>query len=234
MLVTTAYFGISDPISSLTHLCGAVVFAILGVFLLRRTRSRGAALAIAVYVPGVVFALTMSGAFHMVAPGTAAREMLRRMDHAGIFFLIAATYVPVHVIQFRGFMRWGVLAVVWSAAVFGIVLKTLYFDAIPEWVGLTLYLALGWTGLISGIALYLRFDHAHIAPLIGGALAYTLGALIDFLRAPVIIPGVLASHELFHLFVLAGVAMHWQYIHRAVVNEVVTAPSRSAIALDAH
>lgn len=214
-VATIAFAGFSDPVSSLTHLTGAVVFAVMGALLI--ARGRGSALrviALAVYVVGVVFALAMSGVFHLLEPGGLARTVLRRLDHAGIFFLIAATYTPIHVIQFRGLMRWGVLGFVWTCAITGIVFKAVFFDHIPEWVGLTLYLGLGWVGIVSLFSLRRSYGWPPLAPLVWGALAYTAGAVLEFARWPVPIPGFVGPHELFHLFVLAGVSWHFVYIWR--------------------
>jgi channel protein (hemolysin III family) len=215
----TPYLGIADPVSSILHLGGALVFAVLGVSLL--LRARGNTLreaAITVYLSGVLFALTVSGIFHLVPRGTAARDMLLVVDHAAIFFLIAASYTPIHVIQFRGFLRWGILGLVWTAAVGGIVLKSVWFETIPEWVGLSLYLGLGWVGLVSAIALYRIVGLRPLAPLIGGALAYTIGAICEFARVPTLVTGILGPHEFFHMLVLAGVGMHWEYIRRITVH----------------
>ena len=213
----------ADPLSSVLHLGGALVFAVLGIGLLQR--ARGSTLrvaAISVYWSGVLFALSVSGIFHLVARGTQAREVLMIVDHAAIFFLIAASYTPIHIIQFRGFMRWGILGLVWTAAVAGIVLKSVWFDSIPEWAGLSLYLALGWTGLISAIALYRLVGLKPLIPLIGGAIAYTLGAVFEYARIPTLASGIVGPHEIFHLFVLAGVGMHWEYIRRITVHAPTT------------
>jgi channel protein (hemolysin III family) len=215
--------GFADPVSSLTHLGGAIVFAVLGVGLV--SRARGNALrvaAVCVYVTGVVFALAASGVFHLVDPGTATRSVLQRVDHAGIFFLIASTYTPVHIIEFKGFMRWGVLAAVWGAAVAGIVVKSVFFSSISLWVGLSLYLGLGWAGLVSATALYRAVGLKPLWPLIGGALAYTAGAVLAFGGFPTVVRGVVGPHEIFHVFVLVGVAMHWTYIRRIVIYAPIT------------
>jgi channel protein (hemolysin III family) len=199
----------------LTHLGGAVVFAAFAIDLLRRgggDRLRAGALV--AYVVGVVGTLLASGVLHVVDPTTELRGTLARVDHAAIFALIAGTYTPVHVIQFEGGLRWGVLGVVWAAALSGMVLKVLFFTQIPEWMGLSLYLGLGWAGLISAVALYRLFGLRPLIPLVVGALFYTTGACFDFLDVPVLISGVVASHETFHLFVLVGIASHWLYIHR--------------------
>jgi channel protein (hemolysin III family) len=212
---TIAVAGFSEPVSSLTHLLAAVCFAVLGGLLI--ARGRGSALrvvSLVVYVAGIVFALAMSGIFHLLDPEGAARAVLRRLDHAGIFFLIAATYTPIHVIQFHGVMRWGVLGFVWTFAITGIVLKAVFFDRIPEWAGLALYLGLGWVGIISLVRLRRKYGWSPLGPLVWGALAYTIGATLEFLRRPDLIPGVVGPHELFHLFVLAGVTWHFGYVWR--------------------
>lgn len=207
--------GFSEPFSSMSHLIGAGVFLILGVILLVRNGQTAAqTTSLIVFVFGVTFALSMSGVFHLLAPGTTAREVFQRIDHAAIFFLIAATYTPVHVIVFRGVLRWGVLILVWSAAISGIALKSIFFDDISEWIGLSLYLVLGWFGTLSTYYLYRRFGFEYIKPIIYGAIAYTIGAMLEFLRFPILIPNVIGPHELFHLFVLMGISMHWMFIYK--------------------
>lgn len=219
----TPYLGIQDPVASITHLLGALIFALLGVGLIQRglgNRLRVASLV--VYVVGVVATLTASGLLHMAMRDTELRSVLLRIDHAAIFFLIAATYTPVHIIEFRGWMRWGVLTVIWAAAAAGMFLKLAYLDAVPEWLSLTLYLALGWAGLFTAYALHRIVGLKPLMPIIVGALAYTTGALIDVAPLTPLLPGVIRAHEVFHLFVLAGVAAHWIYIRRITVYAPVT------------
>lgn len=175
--------------------------------------------AIAIYVTAVVATLTVSAAFHATSRISDARSQLLIVDHAAIFFLIAGSYTPVHVFQFRGWMRWGVLTPVWLAAIAGILLKSFYFQEIPEQLGLMLYLGLGWVGLISAVALYRLDGMRPMLPLLAGALAYTLGAGLEFARVPTLAAGLVGPHEVFHLFVLAGVALHWYYIDTAIAKQ---------------
>lgn len=212
--------GFSEPFSSLTHLLAAGVFFILGIVLLLRSYvSAGKTLSLLVFVLAVPFALSMSGVFHLLSPGTVAKAVFQRLDHAAIFFLIAATYTPVHGIVFRGVLRWGILMIVWAVAITGITLKSIFFVAIPEWIGLTLYLSLGWFGIFSTYQLYKRFGFPYIKPIVYGALAYTFGGMLDFLRIPVFIPQVIGPHEFFHVFVLIGISMHWGFIRRIALSE---------------
>ncbi|HUG76346.1 MAG TPA: hemolysin III family protein, partial [Burkholderiales bacterium] len=80
------------------------------------------------------------------------------------------------------------------------------------WLGLAMYLGLGWMGVISALALARRYGWRFIQPLLWGALAYTAGAIVEFLRWPVLLPGIVGPHEIFHLAVLAGITCHWAFI----------------------
>lgn len=205
--------GFSDPVSSLSHLAGAVVFAVLAVVLLRRGRGDAARmLSLSVFAFSCVLMLSLSGVYHLLSPDTAGREVLRRLDHAAIFVLIAGSFTPVHAILFRGAWRWGMLALVWSAALAGLIIKSVFFTAVPEWLGLMMYLGLGWLGILSALALARRYGMRFIRPILWGAFAYTVGAVAEFLRWPVLLAGVVGPHELFHLAVLAGISCHWAFI----------------------
>ena len=81
--------GFSDPVSSLSHLAGALVFAWLSVVLLRRGRGdRVRMISLCVFAFSCVLLLSLSGVYHLLSPGTAVREVLKRLDHAAIFVQI--------------------------------------------------------------------------------------------------------------------------------------------------
>ena len=205
--------GFSDPVSSLTHLAGAVVFAILSAFLIARGRGDARrVMSLVVFAFSCVLLLSFSGVYHLLSPGTTARSVLMRLDHAAIFVLIAGSFTPVHVILLRDLWHWHLLAWIWALAIVGLVLKTVYFDATPEWIGLLMYLGLGWQGVISTVALARRSGVRFVLPLVWGALAYTIGAVVDFQGWPVLIAGIVGPHEVFHLAVLAGISFHWAFI----------------------
>jgi channel protein (hemolysin III family) len=164
------------------------------------------------FVFATVFLLAMSGVFHLLPRGTVARAVVQRLDHAGIFALIAGTFTPAHVMLFRGWRRWLPIVLVWSAAIVGIVLKSIFFDSIPEGLGLSFYLGLGWIGAISGLLIWQQYGFRFMELLIAGAIAYTAGAVCEYIRWPVAIPHVLGPHEFFHLAVLGGVACHWGFL----------------------
>ena len=212
--------GFSDPMSSLSHLAGAFVFAVLGGFLIARGRGdTRRVISLVVFAVSCVLLLSLSGVYHLLTPQTAARGVLLRLDHAAIFVLIAGSFTPVHAILLRERWQRYLLAGIWAAAIAGLVLKTVFFTTTPQWLGLLMYLGLGWLGVISTVALARRFGVRFILPLVWGALAYTVGALADFLGWPILVAGVIGPHELFHIAVLAGISFHWSFIHSIAAGE---------------
>jgi len=235
--------GFADPFSSISHLAGAAVFAVLSVPLIRKgIRAHGAAVpalagheppgwprvaghvaSLAIFAASAVVQLSLSGVYHLLARGNdqsgggVGRAVLQRLDHAAIFVLIAGTFTPVHAILFRGPWRWGMLAFIWAFTAAGVTLKSVFFRSTPEWLGLALYIGMGWIGMVSIVVLARRlgvFGDKGVWPLAAGGLVYTAGAVIDGVKAPVLIPGVLGSHELFHLAVLAGLSLQWWFVWR--------------------
>jgi channel protein (hemolysin III family) len=205
--------GFNDPVSSWSHLLGALFFAFWGAILLRRGWFRvGRKVSLSVFVFSTVFLLSQSGVYHLLSAGTTGRAVMLRLDHAAIFILIAGSYTPPCAILFRGIWRWLPLLLAWSVAVAAVTLKVIFFDDFPEWLGVSLYLLMGWAGVFTGVILWYRYGYRFVRPLVWGGLAYTAGAVLDFLRGPVLIPGVFGSHELFHLFVLAGLVCHWCFV----------------------
>jgi channel protein (hemolysin III family) len=165
--------------------------------------------------------LSLSGTYHLLSPDTTARSVLRRLDHAAIFTLIAGTFTPVLGILFTGLARWGMLLAIWSLAATGISLKTVFFDAVPQWASVALFIAMGWTGVVPTAVLWRRYGTAFVKPLVAGAGLYTVGAVLEFLGSPTLLPGIVGPHEVFHLAVLGGMACHWQFVSQFATGKVL-------------
>ncbi len=216
-MTTQSFLGCSDPFSSLSHLVGAIVCFCSAFPLLKSEPKIAHRIALLVFSFGCIFLLLMSGVYHLLPIESQGRAVLQRLDHAAIFILIAGTFTPVHTILFSGFWRWAPLVVIWSIAIAGITLKSIFFSQIPEVLSTSIYLGMGWLGIVSGILIVAEQGLQFIQPLFGGALFYSVGAGIDLIKEPTIIPGVIGPHEIFHVAVLLGVAYHWRFIKRIIV-----------------
>jgi channel protein (hemolysin III family) len=168
--------------------------------------------ALAVYALSCVLLLTASGVYHLLARGGAPRAVLARLDHGLIFVFIAGTFTPTQTLLFRGWGCWGPLALMWAAAAVGVILKVACFAAVAGGRGLVLYLGMGWLGGAVGVAVWRRCGARLTWPLLAGGVAYTAGAACDYLGWPVVLPGVVGPHEVFHVAVLAGVSLQWRFI----------------------
>ena len=208
----------------------AGICLVLSYFLIRLGRDWPAKISLAIFAFACIFLLSMSGTYHLLPRDSAGRAVLARLDHAGIFLLIAGTFTPIHVILFKGWKRWLPLTLVWTAAITGITLKSIFFSEVSEGLGLTFYLSLGWLGIASIILLCRDYGWSAIELPAVAALAYTVGALLEYCRWPVILPGVVGPHELFHAAVLVGVASFWKFIREIASGELVHEKSPPALA----
>jgi len=147
-------------------------------------------------------------------PQGSAREFMGRLDLSAIFVLIAGTQTPVHGLFFRGFARWGSLTLIWLCAAAGATCFTIYYGQVPRSVGVTVFLLLGWAGCGAALAIWRSLGTRKVALLLLGGLTFTFGALLLCLDGPVVVPGVVGPHELWHLSVLAGMGLHWAFLHQ--------------------
>lgn len=213
--------GFHEPFSAISHLVGVILFFFLGWKLLRRGyqysheqghRKSGRMVVLGVYATSCVLLMSMSAVFHMVVRDGPAHRVMERLDHSAIFLLIAGTMTPIQGLLFRGKFRWGPLTFLWMTTITAVTLKAIFFDSMPEWLGLSFYLGIGWFGGISVVVLARRHDFQYVKTLVVGGIFYTLGAIMDTIGELFLIPGVVHAHEVFHIAVLAGAFCHWLFI----------------------
>ncbi|MCA9260916.1 MAG: hemolysin III family protein [Planctomycetales bacterium] len=204
----------ADPFSSLSHLIGAGMFTAFTPSLLSRARGDSGRLwSVGMFCVATVALLGISGFYHSLDRSGSGRWVFARIDHAAIFIFIACTFTPVHVILFRGVERWGVLAFVWTFGIVALALKIAFFSQLPKPVGLALYLAMGWIGLLTGVLLWRRHGYHFVQPMLWGGIAYSTGALLDAFHWPIVQAGAIEGHEVFHVAVLLGLALHWSFVY---------------------
>jgi channel protein (hemolysin III family) len=209
--------GFTHPLSSIIHFAGAIFFAYQAYFLIKRGNGDNIRIfSLAVFSGSCIFLLLISGVYHLLSTSGTAHIVFQRLDHAAIFLVIAGTFTPIHCILFSGFLRWGFLLIVWILALSGLVVKTIYFTTIPEWLGLSFYLGLGWMGVFMGYKLWRRYGFAFIQPLVIGGICYTVGAIIEYRQKLIILTGIIGPHEVLHIAVLAGIGFQWWFIIKAM------------------
>jgi channel protein (hemolysin III family) len=214
MRETYTFLGLYDPVSAWLHLIAASYFLLAGYFLVNKGKgSKLRIFSLCVYTFSLVFLFSMSGVFHLLPYNTTARDVLQILDHSAIWVLIAGTFVPIHTIMFRGIKRWGILLIVWLITIPGIILTTVFFSSMPEWLSLSFYLGLGWIGVFTAYLLIHQYGFEKAKYIFYGGVAYTIGAIFEFLRWPVLIDGIIEPHEIFHVFVILGALYHWLFVY---------------------
>ncbi|MBI4600951.1 MAG: hemolysin III family protein [Planctomycetes bacterium] len=207
-----------EPFSGLTHL-GAALASVQGLRVLRRrgegTRGAPRRASLLFFGWSLIALFGASALYHLAALPPAGLEWTRRIDHAAIFLLIIGTYTAVCLNVLAGAWRAWVLGVVWTLGLAGMVEK-LGFAYLPEALSTSLYVALGWVGLMVYPSLARIFGHRRLLWILGGGLAYTGGAIVDLLRWPAVPWGVLGHHEIFHLTAIAGAFLHFGFVVRYV------------------
>jgi channel protein (hemolysin III family) len=204
--------GFREPVNCFSHFLAAVVFSLLSFHLIRLGRGswlRTASLAVMAF--SSVFLLSMSSVYHLLGAGT-GRDVMRQLDIAGVFALIAGTMTPIHAILDSGFKRWVSLLLIWSVAATGITLRTVFSDSLPSGVGIAIFLLFGWSGLITCILLWKRYGFSFVKPLFWGGVAYSVGAVVLGQDWLILIPGVVGAHEVWHFAVLIGLGLHWKFV----------------------
>jgi hemolysin III len=186
------------------HLYAFVAFAILGALLVASTSGGRERLAVAAFGGCLVLTFGVSALYHRVTWKPAARRVMRRLDHASIYLLIAGTYTPYGLLVLSGAWQFSILAVVWIGAALAIVQRLFWLDA-PRWVPVGAGIFLGWVGIVAVPQIVEAAGLPGTALVAAGGVLYTLGAVVYALQRPDFVPTVFGYHELFHvLTVLAA------------------------------
>jgi hemolysin III len=171
----------------------------------------------AVFAFSVVACFGASALYHRVTWTPRVRLWMRRLDHAGVYLLIAGTYTPVSLLALDGAWRPVVLTIVWTGALAAIVLKFAWVEA-PKWLAAAIGLALGWVAVAALPELAGHVNAAAVVLLVTGGLAYTAGAVVYARRRPDPAPAVFGYHELFHALTIVGVACQYVAIAFFIVR----------------
>ena len=190
------------------HTAMAPLALAAGIVLVALAPTRSGVVGGAVFLAASVLLFATSGLYHRFYWGPRADGILRRLDHANIYVFIAATYTPLALMLLNGGSRVALLVMVWTAALGGLLFRTLWLSA-PRWLYTAMYLlmgcsALGWIG-----AFYTTGGPAVVALILGGGVFYISGAVVYGRKRPDPSPGWFGFHEIFHACTIGGFVCHY-------------------------
>jgi len=191
-----------------THRIAAVLSLPLGIWLIVSARPGAPRVVCAVFAAGVLAMFAASGLTHLKRWSRHTTEVMVRVDHTGIYLAIAGTATAVSVLGLTSHSAMIALWVVWAATVIGIVVEWLPFPS-PRGLNNAIYLTLGWGSVLTMPLLWTHAGVAAVAWLLLGGVMYTVGVVVVGRQRPNPNPDVFGYHEIWHLFVIAGVAAHW-------------------------
>jgi hemolysin III len=198
-----------EPVNSLTHWAGAFLGLVGLIALLIVGWSTPAKIvSLLVYGVSLIAMFSASATYHMVRAKDRVLLILRKIDHSAIYLLIAGTYTPFCVNAFDGFWKWGMLAIIWSLAATGILVKVFYIKA-PRWLNAGIYVVMGWLCVGAVGEMLTTLPAWVIGWLFAGGVIYTLGAIVYITKVFNFFPGVFGFHEVWHIFVLLAAVAHY-------------------------
>ena len=193
-----------ERFNGLTHLTGAFL-ALAGAVVLIVIGSLKAdpwkIVSFSIYGATLFFLYLSSTLYHSTRGR--AKEICRKLDHSAIYLLIAGSYTPFALVTLNGPWGWSLFGVVWGLAVLGIV-QELWLARGARKLSLAIYLLMGWVSLAAVVPLVQALSWSGFAWLAAGGVVYTAGVVFylfdDRFRH---------FHGIWHLFVLAGSAIHY-------------------------
>jgi hemolysin III len=191
-----------------SHVLAFVVVAVLGVVLVAVAdvppRDR---LWLVVYVAGTLAMFGVSALYHRGRWQPRALSVMKRLDHSTIFLAIAGAYTPIAATVLHGWQRPAVLGAVWGGAALGVLLEWLPFHT-PRALFTAVYVVVGWAAALALPMLWSGLGATGFGLVLGGGVAYTVGAVVYALKSPDPWPTVFGFHEVFHLCTIVGAGCH--------------------------
>lgn len=188
----------------LTHGIG-IVLAIAGLcVLVTFSALYGSAVhvvASSIFGASMIVLYTASTLYHSL-PMPETKRIMRVVDHASIYLLIAGTYTPFTLVTLEGAWGWSLFGVVWGLAIVGIIFK-LFFTGRFDRLSVAIYVAMGWCGLVAIKPMMAALPTLGLWLLVAGGLAYTGGVIFYLLER------MRYHHAIWHLFVMAGTTLHY-------------------------
>jgi hemolysin III len=187
---------------------GVLPFVVVaGILLIVFSEGWQAKTAAAVYFASSILLFGNSALYHRFRWKPFTKKLLKRIDHANIFLLIAGTYTPISVSALPQEKGTLLLWLVWSIALLGVGFRVFWINA-PRWLYVPMYLGLGWIASLYVVDFF-NVNWVMMTLVIVGGLFYSIGAVIYGLKRPNPSPKHFGFHEIFHALTVAAFFCHW-------------------------
>lgn len=208
---------IREPGSALTHFIAMLLAAFAAAPLLTKAAlyaSLESIIALSIFCVSMILLYGASATYHSLNLSGRPLRIFRKIDHMMIFILIAGSYTPICLTVLGGKLGYTLLAVIWGLALFGMLLKACWITC-PKWFSSVIYIAMGWACVAVFGPLLQVLPTAAFLWLLAGGIIYTIGGVIYALKLPLFNAKheFFGSHEIFHLFVMAGSFCHFIFMY---------------------
>jgi hemolysin III len=195
------------------HAIGALASLPAGAQLALFARGAAAVWASVVFSVAMTTVYVVSASYHVLARTKTSQAVMRRLDHAAIYLLIAGTYTPLCIAGLPPHIGTPLLVAVWIGAMFGVALKT---SARADRLARALYMVLGWAAVVAIPVMWGRIDSSSVALIASGGVIYTLGAVAFAVKWPRLKPEVFGYHEVWHSATLVAGGLHFAAVMQLV------------------
>lgn len=204
---------LKDPGSAITHFIGMLMamFAATPLILkCGKNPDKVHVISLSIFIASMILLYAASTLHHSLKLSEKGDRLFKKIDHMMIFVLIAGSYTPVCLIVLEPGIGIPLLALVWGIAIGGIIIKALWITC-PKWFSSLLYIAMGWVCVLAFSPIFETLKGPAFGWLLAGGLIYTVGGIIYALKLPIFNNRhkYFGSHEIFHLFVMAGSFCHF-------------------------
>jgi hemolysin III len=208
-IIAQGYSLAEEIANSISHGIGCI-FGIVGLVLLltQAVEMRADVTAITSYslYGGSMILLFLASTLYHAIPHQKAKPWLKKFDHCAIYLLIAGTYTPFLMVGLKSPLAQGLMVVIWSLALLGIIFKLTIAHRFKV-LSLVTYLSMGWLSLVVIYQLATRLSAGGVWLLAAGGIVYSLGVIFYVSRR---IP---YNHAIWHGFVLGGSVLHFCAIY---------------------
>ncbi len=211
---------IKDPGSALTHFIAMLLAVFASAPLIikaAQTPGYTHVLALGIFITSMILLYAASTIYHTLDISPKVNQILRKVDHMMIFILIAGTYTPVCMLVLGDRTGWMMLGLVWGIALVGMIINALWITC-PKWFSSIIYIAMGWVCVLAFGKIINALPPSAFLWLLAGGIIYTAGGVIYALKLPIFNSRhkYFGSHELFHVFVMAGSFCHYVMLYAFV------------------